>query len=59
MKKKWIIILFAITAVFGVIHLVPTKAATKTTSKNYKYYKAIDINKDGIKEFQKRLMKKR
>lgn len=86
MKKKWIIILFAITALFGMTQLVPTKAATKTTSKNwykkvlsskkgiykvktydaynasskakyktkyrknYKYYKAIDINKDGTKE---------
>lgn len=86
MKKKWIIILFAITALFGMTHLVPTKAATKTTSKNwykkvlsskkgtykvktydahnmsskvkyttkyrknYKYYKVIDINKDGVKE---------
>lgn len=86
MKKKWIIILFAITALFGMTQLVPTKAATKMTGKNwykkvlaskkgtykvktydaynasskakyktkyrknYKYYKAIDINKDGTKE---------
>ncbi len=36
MKKKWIIILFAITALFGMTQLVPTKAATKMTGNWYK-----------------------
>lgn len=86
MKKKLLTILLATVTLFGMTQLVPIKAATKTTRKNwykkvlsskkgtykvktydaynasrkakyktkyrknYKYYKALDINKDGTKE---------